>query len=431
MTVGQLYQLFQSHPLVTTDSRRVLPGAMFFALKGENFDGNRFAVSALSAGAACAVVDDPAVVADERFILTGDVLKTLQDLAAYHRRNLNLPIVAITGTNGKTTTKELIAAILAKKYRVGYTRENLNNHIGVPLTLLSMTPETEIGIVEMGANHPGEIDFLCRIANPDFGLITNVGKAHLEGFGSFEGVLKTKSELYRYLEEKGGTIFINGENPILRAAAGEGLEKVWYGKGEDGLVCGEATGSLPFLGVKARIGHAGMTVETRLAGGYNLENVLAAMAVGSYFQVSPEEIKSAVEGYIPSNNRSQWISTGSNEIIMDAYNANPGSMTASIRNFLEIPHLRKLFILGDMLELGAASKEEHQRIVNLLAENVKEGVWLTGTSFDATSRPPGFLSFPETTSLADYIRANPPSESLILIKGSRGMQLEKLVSLLS
>jgi len=497
MRTHELYQVYLRHRVVTTDSRRITPGSLFFALKGGNFDGNRFAAAALDAGAACAVVDDPEVATDGRFFLVDDVLTALQELARHHRTRLGLPILAITGTNGKTTTKELVAAVLSRKFRVTFTQGNLNNHIGVPLTLLGMTHETDLGVVEMGANHPGEIAFLCAIALPDYGLITNVGKAHLEGFGSFEGVLRTKSELYRHLEEHHGTIFINARNPWLSQSAGPRLARISYrpgdpaetgllppessgvpakecvtagtsggvpagtagketgyagavedaagaGEGSPGVewgavagsghagsaaagdsmaVTGFSSGTGPLLEVRACWQGVETTIPTRLVGNYNLENVLAAIAVGSHFGVPPADIAAALAAYSPSNNRSQWMKTGTCEIIMDAYNA--------IRNFLEIPHLRKLFILGDMLELGAASKEEHQRIVNLLAENVKEGVWLTGTSFDATSRPPGFLSFPETTSLADYIRANPPSESLILIKGSRGMQLEKLVSLLS
>ncbi len=398
-------------------------------MKGENFDGNRFAASALEAGASFAVVDSPAVAKDKRFILVKNVLETLQQLAAFHREELGLPVIAITGTNGKTTTKELVAAVLSKKYQVEYTRGNLNNHIGVPLTLLSMTAETDIGIVEMGANHPGEIDFLCRIARPGYGLITNVGKAHLEGFGSFEGVVRTKSELYRFLEEQNGLVFVNGGNEILLGSAGNILKKVRYGTAKDNYQRGEVAGSIPFLQVKAWFRDQELLVPTHLVGDYNLENVLAATAVGRYFGVEPSLIRDAIESYTPSNNRSQYMKAGSNEIIMDAYNANPSSMQASIANFLTLPQPGKLIILGDMLELGDAAAGEHQQIINYLSTSVQHGVLLCGPIFHNTSLPPGFLSFPDRAALMDYLRANPPVENLILIKGSRGMQLEKLIEL--
>lgn len=430
MTISQLYDFFLKYPHVSTDSRRIEAGSLFFALKGDNFDGNRFASNALKEGASFAVVDDPSVVDGERYLLVENVLEALQQLAAYHRNQLRCPIIGITGTNGKTTTKELIAAVLGSKYRVEYTRGNLNNHIGVPLTLLSMTPETEAGIVEMGANHPGEIAFLCGLARPDYGLVTNVGKAHLEGFGSFEGVVRTKSELYRFLEENGGTVFVNGENEILLRSVGINLKKITYGTAEGFYLRGEAIDAIHFLKVRAFFQGETLNVETKLAGGYNLENVLAAMAVGSYFEVTPENIKSAIENYVPSNNRSQFIRTSRNEIIMDAYNANPASMQASIANFLKLSHPRKLLILGDMLELGKAAAEEHQYIVNSLSDEVNYGVLLAGPHFNATRRAEGFLAFADVTGLMDYLRNNPLSGCLILVKGSRGMQLEKLTPFL-
>lgn len=502
-----LYDLFLTHPAVTTDSRRITPGVLFFALRGEHFDGNRFAAAALDAGAAYAIVDDPAVVSGERFILVGDVLTALQQLAAYHRTRLGLPLLAITGTNGKTTTKELVAAVLSRKFSVEYTRGNLNNHIGVPLTLLSMTSHTEFGVVEMGANHPGEIDFLCRIATPDFGLITNVGKAHLEGFGSFEGVIRTKSELYRYLEEREGTIFVNGGNPWLTASAGPLLRKVIYralesaghdetgrkdsaaekmdepmtvrtsiskveretnkavyqgdvgltGRGaekedevitvraavkensmvtgravarEDALVTGSSVGKGPFLEVQTREDAGTQPIMTHLVGNYNLENVLAAVAVGRHFGVPADMIREAIEAYVPSNNRSQWMTAGSCEIIMDAYNANPTSMLASVRNFVALDHPLKIVILGDMLELGEASAEEHQKIVDELALHFRKGVCLAGNAFASTQHPPGFIAFPTAAELAGWLREHLPVGALLLIKGSRGMQLEKIADLL-
>ena len=430
MTISHLYDFFLKYPHVSTDSRRIEAGSLFFALKGDNFDGNRFASTVLKEGAAFAVVDDPAVVDGERYLLVENVLVALQQLAAFHRTQLRCPIIGITGTNGKTTTKELVAAVLATKYRVEYTRGNLNNHIGVPLTLLSMTPETEVGIVEMGANHPGEIAFLCGLARPDYGLVTNVGKAHLEGFGSFEGVVRTKSELYRFLEENGGAVFVNGENEILLRCVGNNLKKITYGTSDDFYLRGEAIDAIPFLNVKAFFQDVTLNVETKLAGGYNLENVLAAMAVGKYFDVAPENVKSAIEAYVPSNNRSQYIRTSRNEIILDAYNANPGSMQASIANFLKLSHPRKLFVLGDMLELGEAAPEEHQHIIDSLSEEVNKGVLLAGPLFSATGRPDGFLVFLDVEGLIEYLRDNPLSGCLVLVKGSRGMQLEKLTPFL-
>ncbi len=429
MTTQQLYHFFLKHPLVSTDNREIEAGSLFFALKGSNFDGNQFASAALKDGAAYAVVDDPAVVTDERYLLVDDVLTALQQLALFHRRQLGCRVLGITGTNGKTTTKELIAAVLATQFRVEYTRGNLNNHIGVPLTLLSMTPETEIGIVEMGANHPGEIAFLCSLARPDYGLVTNMEKAHLEGFGSFEGVVQTKSELYRFLEENGGFVFVNGNNEILLKSVGDNLRKVTYGTTANLFLQGEAIDTDFSLKVQTAVQGRKLTLNTRLVGDYNLENVLAAIAVGSYFEVSPENIRAAIEAYLPSNNRSQFIRSTRNEIIMDAYNANPGSMQASITNFLMIPHPHKLFILGDMLELGEAAAEEHQLIVDMLSREVKSGVLLAGLLFHATTRPEGFLAFPDMAGLRGYLTENPPSGCLVLIKGSRGMQLERLLLL--
>lgn len=458
MKPEELYPYFLEHPVVTTDSRKIPADSLFFALKGESFDGNHFAAAALEAGAAFAVVDNPAVVTGERFLLTHNVLETLQQLAAYHRQRLGIPILAITGTNGKTTTKELVSAVLARKFRVEYTRGNLNNHIGVPLTLLSMTRETQIGVVEMGANHPGEIAFLCRIATPDYGLITNVGKAHLEGFGSFEGVVRTKSELYRDLEKRGGTVFINGGNPWLTASAGKKLDRVFYGTAEalpsdlpdssggsgekrdnanggdpwksGSQVTGRSVGRGPFLEVQAWWQDEVVRVATHLIGEYNLENVLAAMAVGRHFGVTDTEITAAIAEYIPSNNRSQYVKTASNEVIMDAYNANPSSMMASLRNFIAMEYPLKMVILGDMFELGDSSQEEHQRIVDELALHFRGEVFLTGKHFSASHRPESFRAFAGAEELMACLREQPPLKAFILVKGSRGMQLEKIMTLL-
>jgi UDP-N-acetylmuramoyl-tripeptide--D-alanyl-D-alanine ligase len=306
MNIPGLYKIFLNHPVVTTDSRNIPSGSIFFALKGTNFNGNNFAADALQKGAAYAVIDEPAAISDERLILVDDVLDCLQKLARYHRDQLGLPILAITGTNGKTTTKELIAAVLSKKFKTNFTQGNLNNHIGVPLTLLAMNKSTEIGVVEMGANHPGEIKSLCEIANPDFGIITNIGKAHLEGFGSFEGVIRTKSELYNYLKEKAGKCFINADNSILNEQA-QGLEQIKYGYSTEYFLAGELASIDNYLVIKALFPKGWLYLKSKLIGDYNFENLLAAACVGKYFEVDPLLIQKALEEYTPSNNRSQLM----------------------------------------------------------------------------------------------------------------------------
>jgi UDP-N-acetylmuramoyl-tripeptide--D-alanyl-D-alanine ligase len=426
MTTEKLYQLYLQYPEVTTDSRNINKPCLFFALKGEHFNGNEYAISALGKGAAYAIVDEPRDWNDDRIIVVDDTLACLQQLATFHRKNLGLPIVAITGSNGKTTTKELVASVLKQKYRICFTRGNLNNHIGVPLTLLTFSHETEIGVVEMGANHPGEIDLLCRIAQPDYGLITNVGKAHLEGFGSFEGVIKTKSELYRYLESTGGSVFINAGNHLLVNAAGKTLNLITYGTGEECWIRGEEINSGNYLNLRAWFQSGILYFNTRLSGSYNLENVLAAIAIGRHFNIDPLLIKEGIENYEPSNNRSQLMSAGSNKIIMDAYNANPTSMQASIDNFLSVNFPQKLAILGDMLELGIYSNEEHQKIVDRLSEIPLISVILVGKEFFATHRPERFKCFQNTAEAQEYLIGNKPSDTLILLKGSRGIGLEKI-----
>ncbi|MFZ5430655.1 MAG: UDP-N-acetylmuramoyl-tripeptide--D-alanyl-D-alanine ligase [Bacteroidota bacterium] len=426
MTIEQLYQLFLQYPEVTTDSRNINKPCLFFALRGEHFNGNEYAISALGKGAAYAIVDESRDWQDDRIIVVRDTLTCLQQLATYHRNQLGLPIVAITGSNGKTTTKELVASVLKQQYKISFTRGNLNNHIGVPLTLLSFSHETEIGVVEMGANHPGEIDILCRIAQPDYGLITNVGKAHLEGFGGFDGVIKTKSELYRYLESTGGSVFINAGNHLLVKAAGNILNLITYGTGEECWVRGEEINSGNYLNLRTWFTEGVLYFNTRLSGSYNLENVLAAIAIGRHFNIDPLLIKQGIESYEPSNNRSQLMTAGSNKIIMDAYNANPTSMQASIDNFLSVNFPQKLAILGDMLELGSYSREEHQKIVDQLSEIPLLSVILVGREFCATLRPEGFKCFENTVQAQDYLTENRPSDTLILIKGSRGIGLEKL-----
>lgn len=430
MEISNLYSIFLNHPTVTTDSRNIPANSLFFALKGENFNGNTFAAEALSKGAAFAVIDEPAFATDNRMILVDNVLLCLQQLANYHRNQLALPILAITGTNGKTTTKELITAVLSKKFMVDSTKGNLNNHIGVPLTLLSMTKETEFGVVEMGANHPGEIKILCEIANPDFGLITNIGKAHLEGFGSFEGVIRTKSEMYDFIRNKGGKCFLNADNPILTKQA-EGIEQISYGASTGYFMEGELASTGNYLVVKALFPKGWLYLKSKLVGNYNFENLLAAACIGKYFEVDPLLIQEAIAEYTPSNNRSQLIQKEKNTIIMDAYNANPTSMMAALSNFASIRHDDKCVILGDMLELGDLSAEEHQKIADFIEEQNFTEVFLVGPQFKNTTSITEKKKFDQVELLSNYLKTQPIENKLILIKGSRGIHLEKILELLS
>ncbi len=427
MKLESLYQIFLENPLVTTDSRKIEEGSMFFALKGDRFNGNTFAKTVLEQGASYAVVDEKEFAAGEKIILVDNVLQTLQDLARHHRQRMGIPILAITGTNGKTTTKELTASVLSKKFNIVYTKGNLNNHIGVPLTLLSLRSETEMGIIEMGANHPGEIALLCSIAQPDFGLITNVGRAHLEGFGSFEGVIQTKTELYRFLESNNGTIFINLANSYLTAHAGK-VNKIGYTteKSSEGLE-GEIVSSSPFLVFKALFPKGWLYIKTKLVGGYNLENALAATTVGLHFGIDPTIIAGAIESYQPDNNRSQMIDTACNRLMMDAYNANPTSTMAAIENFSRLDAPKKGVILGDMLELGSFAPEEHQKIVDFLASMKLDRVFLVGPVYSGCKLPANFLKFPDTDILSHFLKKEELSGYLLLIKGSRGMRLETIV----
>ena len=423
-SITALYNLFLKHPQISTDSRKIEKDSLFFALKGENFNGNTYASTALANGAAYSVIDEVTEPMDDRYILVENVLAALQELARYHRLQLAIPILAITGTNGKTTTKELVTAVLSKKFRVECTKGNLNNHIGVPLTLLSMNASTQIGIVEMGANHPGEIATLCNIALPDFGLITNVGVAHLEGFGSFEGVKKTKAELYRFIEQAGGKIFLNTANSSLKEMS-EAVETINYktAKAGEGIE-GELVQSAPFMVFQVKFPKGWLYIKTNLAGGYNLENALAAVCIGNFFEVSPLEIQEAIEAYKPSNNRSQFVRTAHNQLLMDAYNANPTSMDAALENFKAFDAPLKGVILGDMFELGETSHEEHQKVVNKLMTMNFALVVLTGKEFSKCRVPSGFLVFENNTLLINYIESLNPKGYLFLIKGSRGMKLE-------
>ncbi len=429
MEMKELYELFLQHPTITTDSRDVPEGSMFFALKGETFDGNAYATAALEKGAAYAVIDEKeyAKEGNEHLILVEDVLTTLQQLAKYHRVHLGTPIIGITGTNGKTTTKELISAVLKKKYNVLYTQGNFNNHIGVPKTLLQLTKEHDIAVIEMGANHPGEIKTLVEIVLPDFGIITNVGKAHLLGFGSFEGVIRTKGELYDFLRMLQGTAFINNDNPHLLGIS-DGLKLVKYGQkyAEDLLVKGELVECNPFL----KFEWNGGVVQTRLIGSYNLDNALAAACIGTFFNVPATDISAALEEYTPANNRSQLTITQDNKLVVDAYNANPTSMRAALDNFRLINAEHKMCILGQMGELGDVSEEEHQKVIDLLGDCGFETVWLVGDNFAKTNHPAHYRLFANVEEVKAAIATEKPQGYLILIKGSNSNKLVQTVELL-
>lgn len=439
MELSELYKLYQQHPLITTDSRDCPEGSIFFALKGESFDGNRFAKAALEKGCAYAVIDERefAEEGNGRLILVDNVLTTFKELAREHRRRFDIPVIGITGTNGKTTTKELIAAVLGEKYNVMYTRGNFNNDVGVPKTLFSLRPEHEIAVVEMGASHPGDIKALVDYVEPTCGLITNVGRAHLQGFGSFEGVKRTKGELYDFLESHNRLLFLNESNPdLMEMAAQRDFGRIIsYGRDEGGNVEGEVIDCSPFLNFRWRQHlHAGQMpanayeVETHLIGAYNLDNMLAAIAVGLHFGVSPAQINHALGHYIPSNNRSQLETTEHNRLIVDAYNANPSSMAAAIDNFKLMKAERKMAILGDMLELGAVSDEEHQKAVDALAAAGIKEVWLVGEEFGKTHTT--FRKFKNVDEVKAAIAAHRPEDYYILIKGSNGIHLSQLPELL-
>ena len=429
MEISTLYNYFKECGKVTTDTRNCPENSMFIALKGETFNGNAFARQALEKGCRYAVVDEPQYADAENILLVDDCLKTLQALAREHRRQMGTRIIGVTGTNGKTTTKELIATVLQKRYNVLYTQGNLNNHIGVPLTLLNLTKEHELAVVEMGANHPGEIHTLVHIAEPDCGMITNVGKAHLEGFGSFEGVVKTKSELYDYLRSKENAfIFLDKDNEVL-CGVSSGLESIGYGMENDALyVSGKLHACAPFLAFEWKHEGKSHDVQTHLIGSYNIKNALAAIAIGCRFGVSSEDICEALVNYIPSNNRSQLTETADNHLIVDAYNANPTSMRAALENFrlMEVPH--KMAILGDMKELGEGSAEEHRQIVSLLTTLGLEKVILIGAEFGKVKE--NFEHYPDVEALKQIFEKSKPEGKYILIKGSNSMKLAQLKDIL-
>ena len=428
MTISELYELYLHNPKVTTDSRNCPFGSIFFALKGENFDGNQYASKALDSGCAYAVIDNPDYITGDRTILVDNVLKTLQQLAHRHRKALGTPVIGITGSNGKTTTKELLAAVLSTKYNLLYTEGNLNNHIGVPLTLLRLNHQHEMAIIEMGASHPGDIKELAEIAAPNYGIITNVGQAHLEGFGSFEGVIKTKGELYDYIRQTKGKIFIKKENEYLQPIA-KGIEQISYGTDESSFASGKVASCSPFLIFDWKQQGKIHTVETHLIGSYNLDNVLVAVAIGRYFKIPAERISRAIASYEPNNNRSQFKETEHNKLIIDAYNANPSSMKAAIDNFAAMQvDTPKAVILGDMRELGETSDALHAEIVKQIEQAGFDKVYLCGEHFSSTGS--SFMHFPNIEEIMSELTKNPLEGYHILIKGSRGMTLEKTLSLL-
>jgi len=429
MSIQELYDIYLKYPSVQTDSRKVKAGDMFFALKGDNFNGNRFAAQALQDGAVCAIVDEAEFVTSERCILVDDVLSTLQQLARHHRLQLDVPVIAITGSNGKTTTKELLIAVLSAKYITYATEGNLNNHIGVPLTLLKVKKDAEIIIVEMGANHIGEIASYCLIANPDYGLITNCGKAHLEGFGSLEGVRKGKGELYDFLAKFEGSIFRNSDLPYLEDMAKNinQEEQFTYGTA-NAYIIGKAIGDTAMLKVAMLTSGLEVQIQTQLVGNYNLANVLAAVAVGEHFDVDIDTIKTALEQYQPSNSRSQWLEKGDNKIILDAYNANPSSMKLAIENLANMPATNKWFLLGAMKEMGAESASEHQALIDLLQNLGQQNVILCGTEFE--QREHNFVWFASSAEAKDYLSNKPVHNATILVKGSRGSKMEVVLEAL-
>ena len=428
-TPNFLYQHFLKYPTICTDTRSIVKDCLFFALKGENFDANSFAEQALANGAAHAIIDNPAYSIDERCILVPDVLTALQELAKYHREQLNIPVIGLTGSNGKTTTKELINAVLSEKYKTFATKGNLNNHIGVPLSLLSLTRDTEIAVIEMGANHQKEIEFLCELAQPTHGLITNIGMAHLDGFGGFEGVKKGKAELYTYLKKHDGTAFINRDNPHLleMTAVAELTKTVYYGTEVNNTISGKLLKTDPFLDLfwtdQVRSHH----VQTQLTGAYNFENMLAAICISHFFGLTAEQINTGLSGYQPKNNRSQLSKTDKNTVICDFYNANPSSMTAALANIESLSADKKVVIIGDMFELGNESAAQHQLIISEAENtNVATLIFIGKYFYEQKGDHRGHF-FQNPAEAKAFLEQASIEDSLVLLKGSRGMALEQLL----
>lgn len=424
MTIEQLHQLFLEFPQVCTDTRKISPNCIFFALKGDNFNGNKYAAQALEKGASYAIVDEEEFTGSNNTILVKNVLTTLQNLSQFHRNYCKAIVIGLTGSNGKTTTKELITAVLSKKYKTIATKGNLNNHIGVPLTLLSITPDTEMAIVEMGANHLKEIEFLCKLAEPDFGYITNFGKAHLEGFGSEEGVIKGKSELYDFLTSHNKSVFFNADDPIQKEKLSTVIKKFGFSQNDNEFFNIKLLGADPF--VKIAVGDIHIT--TQLVGSYNFTNCCAAILIGKYFNVEMDEIKKGIENYIPQNNRSQIIDKNGHHIILDAYNANPTSMKAALENFQQLKADYKVAFLGDMFELGKTAEKEHQEICNIATNMNFDQVFLIGENFFKTKSD--YSKFKSFDHLKETLNNKTLKNATILIKGSRGMALERILDLL-
>jgi len=432
MQIEQLYTDFLSSTGITTDTRNIAAGNMFFALKGDKFNANSFVAEAFAKGAAFVVADElHDATWKEKFgnklRVTDDALKTLQTLAGHHRKQLKCPVVAITGSNGKTTTKELVAAVLSKKYKTYATKGNLNNHIGIPLTLLSIKSDVEIAVVEMGANHQGEIASYCQYVRPDYGLITNVGLAHTEGFGGFEGVVKGKTELYRYIDETSGKIFVNADNGLLLSKISNPDIIITYGTSAKAFCHGHPGNSIDFLSLVIEAGNKQVTIQTQLVGGYNFENAMSAVCIGQYFKVDISQVKEALESYTPSNNRSQKLSLGSNTVILDAYNANPSSMTEALKNFEKNPVVNKAVILGEMMELGDFAKAEHEKIAALVKAMPLAKKVFVGGGFHFLEHDPGVIYFSKTDELKAWFKSQQFQNTYILIKGSRKNELEKIL----
>ncbi|MDB5012095.1 MAG: UDP-N-acetylmuramoyl-tripeptide--D-alanyl-D-alanine ligase [Daejeonella sp.] len=436
MNIEKLYSIYLQHPIICTDTRSISNGSIFFALKGDNFNGNKFAKQALENGAAYVVIDEEEYANSPNYLLVNNCLEALQELAKHHRSQLNIPFIGITGTNGKTTTKELIHSVLSQHYKTYATKGNLNNHIGVPLTVLSILPETEIAIIEMGANHQLEIEFLCGISQPTHGLITNVGKAHLEGFGGFEGVKKAKGELYTYLAENDGIAFINQDNQILIEMANARLTKntIDYGRSETNYVSAEIFETSPYISVKWRqrseeFDPNFQEANSNLTGTYNFENILAAIAIGCFFRLSPDEINKGIQSYLPSNNRSQITKTEKNTLICDYYNANPSSVQVALDNLETVNAENKVLILGDMFELGNEAASEHLEILSKATRlNLSKRIFIGEEFFKLNNASDDF--YQSTSEAFEALKNNPISDATVLIKGSRGMKLESLLPLL-
>ena len=435
MDIENLYSIYLDHPTIIIDSRKIEKACLFFALKGENFDGNQFAADALAKGAAYAVVDNEALAVDDRYLLVDDVLTALQLLSRHHRRQFTIPVIAITGSNGKTTTKELVSQVLGRRYRIHYTQGNYNNHIGVPLTLLAMPQDTEVAVIEMGANHQGEIGFLCEIAEPTHGLITNIGRAHLEGFGGIEGVKKGKSELYRYLSKTKGMAFVNRDAEYLTELSESVEKKVYYKKSS------QPTSSDPYFEVKLleTVPHLSVSfldkytgelleIQSHLHGSYNFDNLMTAVTLGKYFKIPGVAIKIALESYIPKNNRSQFYQQDGNTFILDAYNANPTSVEAALNAFTHVEATQKIAILGDMLELGEESRVEHERIAHLAVAQSYDDLILVGKAFAAIAEHLQLRHFISVENLRSWFYSQSYEGVHFLLKASRGIQLEKLLS---